>query len=102
MRKLIDSCMAKLGYVRADSVRSKPIIISKQPDVLTPDFSKEIGEFESYIYMCENHLYTFEKRTGRIWSLRGGDYAGEYGTPLPEYIEGIGKLTFLGIFRLSD
>lgn len=105
MKKLIqifDNIMLKLGYVKAADIEYKPIILFDPSNKPVIDLSKKIAEFESYVYMGGNCLYTFESRTGRIWSLRSGDYAGEHGTPLPGYIEGIGEMTFLGVFYLSD
>ena len=60
-------------------------------------------EDESYVYKGENGcLYMLEEKNGRIWSLKGGNYAGEHGKPFPESIKGIGKMTLLGIFRIGD
>jgi hypothetical protein len=89
--QLFDNLMQKLGYVKVDA-KNEPVI----------DFSQEIDEFQSFIYKGGNCLYNFEPKSGRIWSLRTGDYAGEHGTPLPGYIEGIGEMTLLGVFNLSD
>ena len=60
-------------------------------------------EDENYIYKGENgYLYMLEEKNGRIWSLKGGDYAGEHGAPLPNSIKGIGKMTLLGVFKICD
>ena len=60
-------------------------------------------ENESRIYKGDDgYLYTYEERTGRIWSLTSAEYAGEAGKPMPESIKGIGKMTLLGVFKLDD
>ncbi len=60
-------------------------------------------EDESYIYKAEDGgLYMLEEKTGRIWRLRAGNYAGEHGTPLPGFIKGKGKMTLLGKFDVSS
>jgi len=86
--EVFGNLVQKMGYVKA-----KP----------AADNSKKLDEFESYIYKGEDgYLYMLEEKTGRIWNLKGGDYAGEHGTPLPGYIKGIGEMTLLGVFSLGD
>ena len=55
------------------------------------------------IYRDEHdNLYTYEEKTGCLWHLKPGDFAGEAGKPLPGTIEGKGKMTCIGMYRLSD
>ena len=55
------------------------------------------------IYRDENDiLYTYEEKTGRLWQLKPGDYAGEAGKPLPGTIEGKGKMTCIGMYHIGS
>lgn len=60
-------------------------------------------EGESYIYKSESgYLFTYDEKTGRMWSLvPTEDYSIEPGKPMPESVEGFGKMTLLGVFKLD-
>ena len=54
------------------------------------------------IYRDENDsIYTYDEKTGRMWYLTPGDYAGKTSKPLPGYIKGKGKITCIGMYRLT-
>ena len=72
------------------------VIMNKQIDL------KPLKEDEDYIYKDEiGNLYVYEPKTGGIWTLTPANFIGNHGPPLPEIIEGIGKMTLLGAFKLS-
>jgi hypothetical protein len=55
------------------------------------------------VYVDEGgQLYAYEAKTGRLWYLKPGDFAGDVGHPMPGVIKGKGSMTMVGMYNLED